>query len=193
MNCKNCGAEFQENVNFCPFCGERTEEVEAVGMKWHKFKAYFIMPLSAIVNLLVGVLLFPCVMNKLIELIPDSASLYATNGYPLVLIFDSVKVVNTVFAFVSVTLAFYCAYVSFVLIKYKKGAIRHIYISLVISEVSGAIYSAAVLIVMNVAFGFRAESMLELAENLISLVVTVVFWLFVYTKYYEKRKHMFLN
>lgn len=195
MNCKNCGAEFQENVNFCPDCDESTEavEVKAPGMKWHKFKAYFEMPLSAIVNLFVGVLLVPDVMNKLIDFIPDAERLYAIDGYTYFLNFNSIKILNIVFAFISVALALYYAYVSFALIKYKKGATKHIYISLVLSETVGLIYSIAMLILMSIAFEFKAESIFELVKTLISRVVAVVFWTLIYMKYYDKRKHLFIN
>lgn len=193
MNCKNCGAEYQENVGFCPACGEITEEVEVRGMKWHKFKTYFIMPLGSLVNLSVGILLIPAVMNRLIALIPDAAHLYAIGEYAYTLNFDSIKILNTVFALVSIALAFYYAYVSFVLMEYKKGAPKHVYISLVLSEASGLIYSVATLIIISTAFGFDSGSLFELFKNLIARVVTVAFWMLVYMKYYNKREHMFIN
>lgn len=195
MNCKKCGTELQDNIDFCPDCGESTEnnEVKAPGMKWYKYQAYFVFPVSAILNLLNSVLFLPGVLKNLINLIPDMFIRQTIDGSTYFLNYDSVKVLNFIIAFIMIAIAFYYAYISFELIKFKKGALKHLYISLVLSEVAPLIYLTALTILTKNIIEFDAETIIMLVREVITHTVSVIFWMWVYSEYYNKRKYMFVN
>ena len=95
-----------------------------------------------------------------------------------------------ILAFVEVALAIYYAYVSFAMIEYKKTAPVHIYISQVLSQVTGLIYFVVMMFVLK---NFETDMLLSLVRKMISSAVSVAFWITVYTKYYNNRKHLFVN
>ncbi len=191
MNCKNCGTEIYHNVSFCPTCGESVTEAEsnALGMKWYGFQAYFIMPFSALVNSFIGILLIPGVLSKIVAFIPDAKTI-PMDIISIAFFLDSYREAHTILAFIEIALAIYYSYVSFAMIKYKKTAPMHIYISQVLSQALGLIYFIVMIILMR---SFDAEIMIDLAKNMVSKIVSIVFWITVYTKYYNKRKHLFVN
>ena len=191
MNCRSCGTEVGDNVVFCPSCGESVTEVEAnaLGMKWYKFQAYLIMPLSAFINSLIGISLFPGVLSKMVDLYTDT-KIIPGNIISMASFVDSHREMHMVLAFIEIALAVYYAYVSFAMIEYKKSAPKHIYISLVLSQVTGLIYFV---IMMIITANFGTDMLLALAKDTVSSVVSVVIWLFVYKKYYDKRMHLFIK
>ena len=191
MNCKKCGAEIQYNAGICPSCGESITEVESnsLGMKWYKFQAYLIMPLSAFINSLIGISLFPGVLSKIVDLYTDT-KIIPGNIISMASFVDSHREIHMVLAFIEIALAIYYAYVSFAMIEYKKTAPKHIYISLVLSQVTGLIYFV---IMMIITANFGTDMLLALAKDTVSSVVSVAFCLFVYKKYYDKRMHLFIK
>jgi|GEM_PF-6912548 len=191
MNCKNCGTEIYQNVSFCPACGESVTEAEsnALGMKWYKLQAYFIMPFSALVNSFIGISLIPGVLSKMVTLYADT-KIIPKDIISIAFFLDSHREAHMILAFIEIALAIYYAYVSFAMIEYKKTAPMHIYISQVLSQAVGLVYFIVMIILTR---NFDTEMLLTLAKNMISGVISVVFWITVYTKYYNKRKHLFIK
>ena len=191
MNCRSCGTEVGDNVVFCPSCGESVTEVEAnaLGMKWYKLQAYLIMPVSALINSFIGISLFPGVLSKVVNLYADT-KVIPGNIISMASFLDSHREVHMILAFIEIALGIYYAYVSFAMIEYKKTAPKHIYISLVLSQMTGLIYFV---IMMIITANFGNDMLLALAKDTVSSVVSVVFWLFVYKKYYNKRMQLFIK
>lgn len=193
MNCNNCGTEFHDGVNFCSNCSEKTETIEAkkLGMKWHKFTAYFRCPIGAITTLISSIMFFSDVRQKLIDLIPDFELSNRIIHIFCFFNFESVKVLNDIYAFVFIAFSFYWMYISFALIKKKKGAPKHIYISLVSSLIVTWIYAITLMIFTRSMIEFNTELIISLIKKAVESVVSVVFWIYVNTKYYNKREYMF--
>ncbi len=191
MNCKRCGTEIQYNAGICPSCGESITEVElsSLGMKWYGFQAYFIMPFSALVNSFIGISLFPGVLSRVINLLGGTTAI-PSDIISIALSINSHRAAHMIFAFIEIALSIYYAYVSFAMIERKKRAPKHIYISLVLGQVMSLIYFVTMMILLK---SFETDMLLTLVKELISSVVSVGFWLFVYNKYYEKRNHLFVN
>ncbi len=189
MNCKRCGAVIQYNSGFCPSCGESMTEIElnSLGMKWYGFQAYIIMPLSALFNSFIGIFLFPGVLSRLVNLLA-SATVVPSEVISLALFINSYRAAHMIFAALEIALSIYYAYVSFAMIEYKKTAPKHIYISIVLSQLMSLIYFVTIMIL-----DFETDMLLTLAKDLISSVVSVGFFLFVYKNYYDKRKHLFIK
>ena len=189
MNCRRCGTEIQYNAGICPSCGESVTEVDlnSLGMKWYIFQAYVIMPLGALLNSFIGISLFPGVLSRFVPLIADAKPI-PDELNSLISLLNSHKEVHMIFAFIVVSLSIYYAYVSFAMIEHKKSASKHIYISLVLSQVTGIIYSAVMIIITG---NIGTDVVLELAKDTASSVIAVAFLLFVYKKYYDKRMHLF--
>lgn len=189
MNCKRCGTEIQYNAGICPSCGESVTEVElsSLGMKWYIFQAYFLMPFGALANSFVGISLFPGALIRVVNLLAETTAI-PNDIISIALFINSHRAAHMIFAFTEIALSIYYAYVSFAMIEHKKTAPKHIYISLVLSQLMSLIYFVTIMIL-----DFETDMLLTLAKELISSVVSVGFWLFVYNKYYEKRKHLFVN
>ena len=195
MNCKKCGTELQDNIDFCPDCGEsvKKNEVKALGMKWHKFNAYCKIPFNAIMSLLVSVLFLPGVLNKLISELLDTDIMFVMERYTYFLNDLSVKVLNIIVAFIMIVFAFYYAYISFALIKFKKGALKHLYCSLILIEAISLIYIVALILCTKNLIDFDVRIILMLIREVVTRVVSFGFWILIYTEYYKKRKHLFVN
>lgn len=192
MNCKKCGTELQDNVRFCSDCGASTETTEDMnlGMRWYKFTAYFRMPVYAFFDAVTGVLLLPNMLYKLIATIPNAEyiepRLYFLN-------FGSIKICNLIYALAMFAFAVYYVYISFSLIKFKKDAPKHVYISIISGQVIGLIYFAAMLILLESGIEFDTDAIMALVEKIISTIVTTLLWMLINTGYFNKRKHLFVN
>lgn len=195
MNCGKCGAEIHDGVNFCPNCGESSETIEEKkqGMLWYKFTAYFIMPVYAFFSAVTGVLLLPNVLYNLIVTIPNLEIRLHIESMFRFLYYDSFEVPTTIYALAMFAFAVYYVYIAFSLIKFKKDAPKHVYISIISSQIIGLIYFAMMLILLRSSIEFDAESITGLIEEVVSTVITTALWMLVYTKYFNKRKHLFVN
>ncbi len=195
MNCQSCGAEVRESDSFCPKCGEATvaAEVKKQGMKWHKVNAYFLLPYSAFLCTVVGVLLLPNVLNSLINSIPNTELKFFILDKFYFFGFDIIELLNVVYGFVLMASAAYKIYVSFALIKFKRNAPKLLYINLILGEIVGFLYYIIALILMSGMIDFDAEVAIKLVEEVITTICSLVLWLLVYTKYYNNRKHLFVN
>lgn len=195
MNCQSCGAEIQGGDKFCSNCGENTvaAEKKKQGMLWYKFITYFFMPFSAFVDVVTGVLLLPNILNDLIDSISNTELRILIEDKFYFLNFDAFKMLNTVYAFVLIAFAVYYIYISFSLVKFKKSAPKHIYIILVLSEIIIFAYYIAMLILMKDIIEFDAEAVTALINKVVTTIGSLVLWLLIYTKYFNKRKHLFVN
>lgn len=195
MNCQSCGAEIQDNDKLCPNCGEgpATQEKKKQGMLWYKFITYFLMPFSAFADVVTAVLLLSNMLNNLFDSISNTELRFLIEDKFYFLNFDEFKMLNAVYAFVLIAFAVYYIYISFSLVKFKKSAPKHIYIILVLSEIIVFAYYIAMLILMKDIIEFDAEAITALINKVVTTIGSLVLWLLIYTKYFNKRKHLFLN
>lgn len=190
MNCNVCGTEIQENTNFCPNCGEKTEPINnnKLGMKYYKYQACFLMPISVLLDVILGVLLISGNFYKLIGAISGDII-----GSSTAILQSELKWLDVAYGIFLIAVAFYRGYITYALIKFKSGAIRHLYIITVLTEVSTLVYLTASMIMMKGFIQFDAKTVSELIKEVVSAALSITFWVLVYNKYYGKRKHLFVN
>lgn len=190
MKCKICGTEFQENTDFCLNCGGQTGWIEndKPGMKFYIFQAYFSLQVATLLYIITGVLLLSNNLYKFIELFLGNRV-----GLSVPFMQSEMKFLNAVYGVLLIALAMYYGYVSIALIKLKSGAIRHLYIATVLSEAIGLIYYIAALILMRGFIQSDAETVLLLIRQVISAAISLTLRLLIYSKYYNKRKYLFVN
>lgn len=188
MNCQNCGTEINQNVKFCSNCGEEIQntEVKKQGMGWYKFNTYFKLPFNALIDVVVGVVFISSMPDELLSMLNPNLTF-------TFLKFESVITLNLVFGIVFILLALYDVYVMISMIKFKKNAPKLFHIDLVSGEVIGLIYYMAMLVLIRGMITWDAEIITEMATDIISSAVSVTLWLLINTKYFNNRKHLFVN
>ena len=172
MFCKNCGNQIPDGAAFCSVCGAAVNDTDNVPsevlkpahpMKWHKFLIYFLLFLSAIVNLANGIAYTVALFR-------------GTAG------FGAQRVIWIVNGVVSVAAAVLAIYVRFRLAGFRKNGPKLYMIFL------GIIFAQRV---MNLSYAIStgADSVAN-AETSLFINGCIMLWTY---SYYKKRADMFVN
>ncbi|MBQ2972790.1 MAG: hypothetical protein IJE19_00395 [Clostridia bacterium] len=164
-----------------------------LGMCFYKFVAYFQMPFGALIAAATGVLFLPDILNKLVFSLQNAQYGFYHVGRLYFLTDNSAKPALIFYAVALFAMAIYCVYISFSLAKFKKDAPKHIYINLILEKIVIYIFMAVLLISQKDIVDISVESIMELVPRVVTDVMSVVLWLLIYSKYFNKRKHLFVN
>lgn len=172
-------------------CIENVEK-PSVKMNWYRYITYVSLPVGVIADIILAVLLFPGVLGKFLLIIPEEARFVVAE---LVRIFnvDSMKIINMVFAFVFILPACYYVYVMISMAKFKKNAPRKFYFIYVISTFLSTVYFIVFFAVLTDVFGFNSEATMKIISAIIRDVFKAVIMVAINIKYFNKRKHLFVN
>ena len=195
MNCENCGTELQNGAEFCPDCAVKSEADQEMkpGMRFYKFVTYFWMPFRALISVATGVLFFSDILNKLLFSLQNAQYGFYHVGRLYFLTDKSAKPALIFYAVALFAMAIYCVYISFSLAKFKKDAPKHIYINLISETLVAYIFMAVLLISQKGIVNINVESIMEFVPKVVTDVMSVILWLLIYSKYFNKRKHLFVN
>lgn len=168
-------------------------ETKKYGMRWYKFITYFLFPFYALIGIIVSVVFMPGVIDKIIDI--DSVSNIEIKLFLLDLfnLYDDLRIANLLCALGNVALAFYDIYISVSLHKFKKSAPKHVSVEYILSGALNIIYVVISLIIMRETVDFNAKIIITLIRNFAQTIGSTVIWVLIYNKYFNKRKHLFVN
>ncbi len=169
------------------------EESEKIGMRWYKFFTYFWLPCQALFGCVCFVAFMPGVLGKTIDAFTIEnveIKLYLMN---FLNIFENLTAANLIISLGCCALAVYRIYISISLIKFKKSAPKHVSILYILSGALGIIYFVISLIIMRESIEFDAEVVAVLMRNVVQTAGETVILVLIYNKYFNNRKHLFIN
>lgn len=171
----------------------KAEESPKIGMRWYKFITYFWFPFGAVINVAVAVIFIPGFMEKIINSISVEnieIEMYLMN---FLNVFDDLKAANLFYFFSCIVWAVYRIYISVSLHRFKRTAPRNVSILYILSAAFGIIYFILSLIIMKESIEINAEVVVSVIKNIVQTIASTVIWILIYNKYFNKRKHLFVN
>lgn len=187
MDCKNCGAAMPDGTDFCLSCGVKQSEIKPK-MGWYAFLTYFNMPFSVICAVFVGIVCMPNVALNIVQSIDESLmwDMIFLNGT----LFKTLFLVWGIFAFV---MAAYDVYIIYSLVKYKKNTLKHLCVERILHFVFYIVFMVVLIIILKGELSPSGSALTAFIRNITSQIVSLVFWLWVNIKYFNNRKHLFVN
>lgn len=187
MNCKNCGIEMSEGTEFCLNCGVNQSEIKTE-MGWYAFLTYFSMPFSAICATFAGIFFMPNVALNIIYRVNRSEILNF-----IFLDRTEIKILLFVAGIIEFAFAGYYVYITYSLAKYKKKSLKHLCLNRIVLFVFTVVFTAVLLILMRDNISTSGRELTSLISNFTSQLVSVIVWLWINIKYFNNRKHLFIN
>lgn len=190
MNCKNCGAEMPDGTDFCLSCGVNQSEIKPK-MGWYAFLTYFSIPFSAFCSFFVGVIHMPNVAFNVLSMVD-----VPVKGDFIFLDRTEFKIMFFIAGIIEFAFAAYYVNIFYSLFKYKKKTLTHLCVQRILYFIFYIIYMAAWLVLMrdmSVSANIFGSTLTAFFRNIASQLTSTLFWLWVNIKYFNNRKHLFIN
>lgn len=147
-----------------------------LGMKWYKFVIYFLLFLSAILNLFGGIAIMTGAHYT-----DSTGENYADMIYD---VFDGLKTIDIIMGIICIALAIYALFVRAMLAEYKQIGPKLFIAMYAIDIVTMLIYSILVTSVTSLSIA----DIMDVKD-----VVINIFWIVINKIYFDNRKHLFVN
>lgn len=187
MNCKNCGTEMLDGTDFCLSCGVNQSEIKPK-MGWYAFLTYLYMPFSAFCAVFAGVLFMPNVQLNILRSIDETLMwefIFLDN--------TSIKILFFVYGTFMFTMAAYYVYIFNSLVKYKKKTLRHLCAERILHFIFYITYMFVLIILIKGNLSTNGSELIVFFRNITSQLISLIIWLAVNVKYFNNRKHLFVN
>ncbi|MBP3621730.1 MAG: zinc ribbon domain-containing protein [Lachnospiraceae bacterium] len=150
-----------------------------LGMKWYKFVIYFLLFLSAILNLFGGIAIMTGAHYT-----DSTGENYADWIYD---VFSGLKAIDIIMGVICIALAIYALFVRAMLAEYKQIGPKLFIAMYAIDIVTMLIYAILVACVTSLSIG-DVMTIIDIKD-----VVINIFWIVINKIYFDNRKHLFVN
>ncbi len=165
MNCKNCGNPIDGEKSACSVCGAKIHNHDILPLKWHRFLVAVFLIVGAAVNLFNGIRLI--FLNY-----PADTALHH----------EGARILDVIVGFGMLLLTILGVHVRFRLSGYYKDGPKRLALLEGSSLIINLVYSVAAYAMLgHIALSFVCHILLDGAM------------LFINTRYFKRREHMFIN